>query len=109
MYEIPDDDLVKIIGIKNVAKHIGKDIANEMLIPIKEMKDFIKPKEVVSIIKQYSVNKNGEFYMNSIILGKILSEIKNWVLGIQLAKMASEGKIDTIWDEEQNCMIFKSN
>lgn len=103
-----DDSLMKIKDIKRVAKHIGRDIASEMMIPLTEMKDFIKPKEICSIIKQYAVVKNGDFYMNTTILQKIFSEVKNWVLGIQLSKMASEGKLETIWDEEQNCMIFKS-
>lgn len=103
-----DDSLMKIKDIKRVAKHIGRDIASEMMIPLAEMKDFIKPKEICSIIKQYAVVKNGDFYMNTTILEKIFSEVKNWVLGIQLSKMASEGKLETIWDEEQNCMIFKS-
>jgi len=104
-----DDPLLKIKDIRGVSKHIGRDVANEMLIPIKEMKDFIRPKEIRSLIKQYSISKNNELYMNTVILQKIFTEVKNWVLGVQLAKMASEGKIDTIWDEETNCMVFKTN
>lgn len=103
-----NDPLMKIKSIKNVAKHIGRDIAKEMMIPIQEMKDYIKPKEIASIIKQYSVYKNGDYFMNTMILQKVFTETKNWVLGIQLAKMAASDKMDTMWDEEQNCMIFKS-
>lgn len=103
-----DEELMKINNITGVSKHIGKDIASEMMIPLKEMKQFIKPKEISSIIKQYSVKKNNEYYMDATILNKVFTEVKNWVLGIQLAQMASEGKMDTMWDEEQNCMIFKS-
>jgi hypothetical protein len=103
-----DDQLMRIKSIKGVAKHIGRDIAKEMMIPIKEMKEYIKPKEIISIIKQYTIYKNDEYFMNSLILEKIFTEVKNWVLGIQLAKMASSGQMDTMWDEEQNCMIFKS-
>lgn len=103
-----DDPLVKIKSINKIAKHIGKDVANEMLIPIKEMKKYIKPKEIASLIKQYSIHKNDNYLMNTMILKKIFTETKNWVLGIQLAKMASNGEIDTIWDEEANGMVFKS-
>ena len=39
-----EDPLVKIKDIRGVSKHIGRDVANEMLIPIKEMKDFISKK-----------------------------------------------------------------
>lgn len=108
MYDYDNDPLMKIKSIKKLAKHIGRDIAKEMLIPIEEMKDYIKPKEIGSIIKQYSIKKNNTHMMNSMILAKIFAEVKNWVLGIQLAKMASSGQLDTIWDCEQNCMTFKS-
>jgi hypothetical protein len=104
-----DDKLVKIKSVIKISKHIGKDIANEMLIPIKEMKDYIKPKEISSIIRQYSIKKDDGYFMNTLILQRIFSEVKNWVLGVQLAKMASDGKLDAMWDDEQNCMIFKSN
>lgn len=103
-----DDKLVKIKNISKLSKHIGRDIANEMLIPLSEMKEFIKPKEISSIVKQYSIKKNSSYFMDSIILGKIFQEVKNWVLGIQLAKMASNEQLDTIWDNDENCMIFKS-
>lgn len=103
-----DDKLMKIKNIKQIAKHIGKDIASEMMIPLREMKDYIKPKEVASIVKQYCIYKNGDYFMNTMILHKVFTETKNWVLGIQLAKMASSGKLETMWDEENNCMIFKS-
>lgn len=103
-----DDPLVKIKSIPKLAKHIGRDIANEMLIPLSEMKEYIKPKEVSSIIKQYSIKKINGYFVNATILSRIFSEVRNWVLGIQLAKMASNEQLETMWDDEENCMIFKS-
>lgn len=103
-----DDPLLKLKSIKKISKHIGRDVANNMLIPIEEMKDYIKPKEVASIVKQYCIYENSSYHINTMILQKIFNEVKNWVLGIQLAKMASKGQLDTIWDDEKNCMIFKN-
>lgn len=103
-----DNKMMKIKSIKRIAKHIGKDIANEMLIPIEEMSEYIKPREISSLIKQYCVKQDSDYLMNANILQKIFSEAKNWVLGIQLAKMASAEQMDVIWDDEENCMIFKS-
>ena len=103
-----DEKMVKVKSIKKIAKHIGKDVANEMLIPIEEMSEYIKPREVSSIIKQYCVRTEDEYLMNTLILQKIFTEVKNWVLGIQLAKMASEDKLEVTWDSEENCMIFQS-
>lgn len=104
-----EEELMRITDVKGIAKYVGKDVANEMMIPIKEMKEFIKPSEVASIILQYSMYKNGQYYLNYQILQKIFNETKNRVVGIQLAKLAADGKLETIWDEENNCMTFKSN
>lgn len=108
MSDMNDNKMMKVKSIKRIAKHIGKDVANEMLIPIEEMGDFIKPKEISSLIKQYCVRQDSDYLMNANILQKIFTEVKNWVLGIQLAKMASDDKMDAMWDDEENCMIFKS-
>lgn len=103
-----DNNLVKIKNINRMSKHIGKDVANSLNIPLSEFKEYITPKEVKSIIKQYSVCKDGEYLLNTLILQKIFSEVNNWVLGISLCKMASEGKLETSWDSEENCMFFET-
>ena len=108
MSDMNDEKMVKVKSIKKIAKHIGKDVANEMLIPIEEMSGYIRPKEVSSIIKQYCIRQDDQYLMNTMILQKIFTEVKNWVLGIQLAKMASEDKLEVTWDSEENCMIFQS-
>lgn len=103
-----DLDLVKIKSINRMSKHIGRDIANNLNIPLKEFKNYIRPKEVKSLIEQYSIRKNGEYMINTFILQKIFSEVNNWVLGINLCKMAVDGKLETSWDDEQNCMLFET-
>jgi hypothetical protein len=103
------DPLLKIKNMKQMSKQIGRDIARDMALPLDELKHLIRPKEVISLIKQYSVYKNDEYLINTMILNKIFYETKNWILGIQLAKMASEGKLDTFWDDESNCMTFSSS
>jgi hypothetical protein len=108
MSDMNDEKMVKVKSIKKIAKHIGKDVAKEMLIPIEEMSVYIRPKEVSSIIKQYCIHQEDQYLMNTMILQKIFTEVKNWVLGIQLAKMASSDKLEVTWDSEENCMIFQS-
>jgi hypothetical protein len=102
------DPLLKIKNINQMSKQIGRDVAREMSLPLNELSQFIKPKEVRLLIKQYSVYKDEEYLINTMILNKIFYETKNWILGIQLAKMASEGKLDTFWDDEINCMSFSN-
>lgn len=104
-----NDPLMKVKSVKRASKHIGRDIANDMTIPLNELGDFIKPKEIASILKQYAIKKDGGYFINTLILKKIFTEVKNWIVGIQLAKLASDGKIHSMWDEEQNCMVFQNN
>jgi hypothetical protein len=103
-----DDPLVEIKCINKMSKHIGKDVAKNMNIPLSELKEYIKPKEIKSIILQYAVVQRGKALLNAFILQKIFKEVNNWILGIQLSKMASKGDLEASWDEEQNCMVFSS-
>lgn len=104
-----DDNLVKIKNINKMSKHIGKDIAINLNIPLSEFREYIKPSEVKSLIKQYSIKKDDKYMINTLILQKIFSEVNNWVLGISLCKMAVDGKLETSWDNEENCMLFDKN
>jgi hypothetical protein len=103
-----DDPLIEIKCINKMSKHIGKDVAKNMNIPLDELKQYIKPKEIKSIILQYSIVKNGKALINAFILQKVFREVNNWILGIQLSKMAAKGELEALWDDEQNCMVFSS-
>jgi len=100
------EELYLIKNIKKTAKHIGRDVANSRKIDISEFSQYIKPKEIVSIIKQFSTKKEDGYYLNAIQLEKILTEIHNWVLGVSLCKLASRDMIETYWDNNLNCMTF---
>ena len=100
------EELYLIKNIKKTAKHIGRDVAKSRKIEIEEFSQYIKPKEIVSIIKQFAVKKNNDYYLNTKKLEKILTEIHNWVLGVTLSKLASKDMIETYWDSGLNCMTF---
>jgi hypothetical protein len=101
-----NDPMVQIKDIRKMSRHIGRDVAHNMDIPLDEFRTYIKPKEVRSLIRQYCVEKNGEYLINAMILQKIFKEINDWVLGIKLCKMASSGDLAASWDEDKNCMVF---
>lgn len=103
-----NDPLVAIKDLSKMAKHLAKDISKNKAIPLSELSEYIKPKEVKAIIKQYSIYKKNKFMINSIILQKIFQEINNWILGIELSKMASSGLLESYWDDEENCMTFSA-
>jgi hypothetical protein len=91
-----------------MSKCIGKDIANNMDIPLRELKHYIKPSEIQSIIKQYCIIQEEHCLINSIILQKIFDTVNNWVVGIKMSKLAGENKMDVFWDDDKNCMTFKN-
>lgn len=102
------DPLVKIKNMAKAAKHLGRDAARNRGIPLSEFKKYITPKEVRSIIEQYAVrDDNGDYMLNHKLLMKICEEIDSWILGIELSKMASTDMLDTYWDDDKNCMVFK--
>lgn len=100
------DPLVAIKNLKRTAKYIGKDVAKSRGIPISEFSDYIKPKEIVSLIKQFAIEKDNRYLINTKLLQKIFTEVHDWVLGVTLSKMASKDLIETYWDETLNCMTF---
>lgn len=103
-----EDPLVKIKNINAMAKHIGRDVARSKSIPISELKEYITPKEVKSIIQQFAIPDEESYLINTSLLQKIFYEVNQWVLGIELCKMASKGLLETSWDDEQNCMTFSA-
>jgi hypothetical protein len=101
------DKLVKIKNLTRAAKHLGKDIAEQRKIPLNKFKEYITVKEIKNIIRQYALpDEDNGLLMNYKILYKICEEINTWVLGIELAKLASLDSVETYWDSEKNCMVF---
>jgi hypothetical protein len=103
-----DDPLIAIKNINKMSKHIGRDIAKKMEISLSEFKYYIKPKEIRSIIRQYAIHKNENLLINACILQKVFDTISQWVIGIQISKLASEDKMEVYWDDDKNCPIFKN-
>lgn len=106
MNDKPKDPMVVIKNIKKTAKYIGKDVAKNRGIPLDEFANYIKPREIVSIIKQFSIEKDSQYLMNTKILQRIFTEVHDWVLGVTLSRMASKDLIETYWDNNLNCMTF---
>lgn len=103
-----DNEMMRIKNISAMAKHLGKDVAKHRGIPLKNMKNYIKPSEIKSLINLYAErDKYGDLLVNNNILQRICNEIDSWVLGIELAKMASNDILETYWDDKTNGMVFK--
>lgn len=102
------DPLHRIKDIKKLAKHLAKVVAVDCGFTIDELKQFMTVKNAINIIKeQAQKGKDGEFLINTKILENICSEMSGWLLGVNLARLASDDKLDCYWDDKKDCMVFR--
>ena len=101
MYEIQD--------INKISKNIAKAVAKYAGFSYKELRSYIKVANVKQIVEKYSsFNQRGNLCIDEEEAQAACEEIFDWLVGVDLAKLASNGDLDCYWDNEQNCMIFKS-
>lgn len=103
------DPYIKIKNLSKFAKFLATTVAKDCGLEIDKVKvnDFITLKNVKGIIRQYAKVKNEELFINTKILLKINDELLSWILGVSLAKAASNGELECYWDDLKNCMMFK--
>jgi hypothetical protein len=71
---------------------------------------YITLKNVEGIIRENAIyrEETGSLYITESIAENIVDEISNWLLGVEVAEMCSNGKLECYWDNKQNCMVFKT-
>lgn len=101
--------IYEITHLNAFAKSLGVNVAKDSGFSIKELKRYIKVSNIKNIIKQYAKkNKYGNLVINDEAAQNICSDIFDWLIGANLAELAAEDVIDCYWDDEQNCMMFKT-
>lgn len=99
--------MYKIKNLNSFSKELGKLVAANAGFSTKELKESITVKNIRGIVTKYIKNKNGYFYISEDMTSQICEEIHDWIIGVSLAKLAAEDKLDCYWDDKKNCMIFK--
>jgi hypothetical protein len=99
-YEIKD--------MKGFCNTIGKTIASEVGLKTKELKNYIKMSNVKEITKEYCECVGGKYFLEEDNVDEIYEDIRNWVIGIDLAKLAAEDKLECYWDDDINQMVFQA-
>jgi len=99
-YEIKD--------MRGFAKSVGQTVAKDLDLEKSELKDYISVKNVLQLTAQYCIydKKTKKYIANEGILDTIIEETRNWIVGITLARLASQGQLECAWDVERDCMIF---
>tara|TARA_B100001778_G_scaffold302117_1_gene278568 strand:- start:2418 stop:2810 length:393 start_codon:yes stop_codon:yes gene_type:complete len=97
-----------IQDINKFSKNIAKQVAKYAGFSYKELKSYIKVGNVKQIIQNHSsFNQHGNMCINEEDAEAACEEIFDWLVGVDLAKLASNGDLDCYWDDEDNCMIFR--
>lgn len=103
------DETFRIKDLTKFAKKIGKTVALDSGFTIEDLKSYIKVSNIKQIILQHCVvDEQRQILINEEILKTICSDIFEWLMGTDLAKMASEDIIDCYWSDENNCIMFES-
>lgn len=103
------DKPAKIKDLAKMSRHIRKDIAKQHGMPLSQLKFYITQNEVISLIRQYAEkNEEGELLVNCTILDRIFKEVYNWIVGIEVSKLASKGDFEVYWNDEKDCMVFSA-
>jgi len=70
--------------------------------------DFITIKQVVGLIEKNNLglDEEGNYLINSDIFDEVFGQIRDWLYGVGLSKLAAKGFVDCAWDDEANEMVF---
>jgi hypothetical protein len=102
-----DDPLMKLLNLTHSAKLIRRDLIRQRKTSLVQLKQYITLKEIKGIIEQNCQKIDDHYFINYSSMMNIYKEVNNWIDGLMYAKYASEGKLDSYWDDETNSIKFK--
>tara|TARA_R100000278_G_scaffold53223_2_gene44645 strand:+ start:684 stop:1007 length:324 start_codon:yes stop_codon:yes gene_type:complete len=97
----------KFKDIRKFSLKIGKFVARSAGYTIKELRSFINVSNVEGIVRNHATMEEDYFTLSEKQAENICDEILDWLVGVEIAKMAAEDKLDCYWDDEINEMVFK--
>lgn len=70
--------------------------------------DFISIGQVIFLIKNHSLGQDndGNYIINEVVFDDIFDELREWLYGVGLSKLASKGYVECAWDNDSNEMVF---
>jgi hypothetical protein len=98
-----------IIDLEGYAKAMRDGAASSFEKDYTEnLDDFITIEQVINLIKKNNLglDEDGNYIINSDIFDEMFGEIRDWLYGVGLSKLASKGYVDCAWDDEANEMVF---
>lgn len=100
-YSIVDLDNYAITLREGVAKSFSEEYTENL-------DDFISINQVKNLIIKYSLglDQNDNYIITTKLFNKVFNEIREWLYGVGLAKLAAKGYVECAWDSDKNEMIF---
>jgi hypothetical protein len=98
-----------IIDLEGYAKAMRDGAASSFEKDYTEnLDDFITIEQVINLIKKNNLglDEDGNYIINSNIFDEMFGEIRDWLYGVGLSKLAAKGFVDCAWDDEANEMVF---
>lgn len=93
--------------LKNFSKRIAMFVAKQAGYSKKELKNFIRLQNVQKIVKSHSKRTfDGKYEVDEEEANLICEEIFDWLVGVEIAKLAADDIIQCYWDDEKNKMEF---
>lgn len=100
--------IYEIQNLNKFAKSLGKMVAKDIGFSQKELKQYINVSNIKNLIIQYCNGKiKGKLTIDEENTSRVCSEIFDWLIGADLARLAAEDVLDCYWDDKTNQMIFK--
>jgi len=98
-----------IIDLEGYAKSMRDGAASSFEKDYTEnLDDFISVTQVINMIKKNNLglDDEGNYLINEEIFDDMFNQIRDWLYGVGLAKLAAKGFVDCSWDDESNEMVF---
>jgi hypothetical protein len=98
-----------IIDLEGYAKAMRDGAASSFEKDYTEnLDEFISIGQVINMIKKNNLglDEEGNYLINEQIFDDVFNDIRDWLYGVGLAKLASKGFVDCSWDDESNEMVF---
>jgi hypothetical protein len=99
-YEIED--------VTQFSKKLAKSVARDGGYTFKELKEYINVGNVKKIVKKYSKLKNGRWMTTDENIFAMSSEILDWLLGVETAKLAADDILNCYWSDEKEAFMFSA-
>lgn len=98
-----------IMDLEGYAKAVRDSAASSFEKDYTEnLDEFISISQVINMVKEHNLglDDQGNFLINNDVFDDVFNHIRDWIYGVGLSKLASQGFVDCSWDDEANEMVF---